>query len=168
MQIARGVLGGILLFLGRELNFLLSGAMAALIGFRLLPILPSQWPGWSAYAFIGGLALLAAAITLIKARVGYFLSGFLAGGYFLVEYYAPGVLTLPLLPFIIGGVIGSLIMGIFTEWALVIVSCLIGVYYVTDLFTLSPTAETLVSAGLFIVGAVTQALIMRMQKSSDR
>jgi len=168
MLIARGVLGGILLFLGRELNFLLSGGMAALIGFRLLPILPSQWPGWSTYAFIGGLALLAAALTIIKERAGYFLSGFLAGGYFLVEYYAPGVLTLPLLPFIIGGVIGSLIMGMFTEWALMIVSCLIGVYYVTDLFTLSPTAETLVGAGLFIVGAVTQALIMRMQKSSDR
>jgi hypothetical protein len=168
MQIARGVLGGILLFLGHELNFLLSGGMAALIGFRLLPILPTQWPGWSASAFIGGLALLAAALTIIKERAGYFLSGFLAGGYFLVEYYAPGVLTLPLLPFIIGGVIGSLIMGMFTEWALVIVSCLIGVYYVTDLFTLSPTAETLVGAGLFIVGAVTQVLIMRMQKSSDR
>jgi hypothetical protein len=168
MEIARGVLGGIMLFLGRELNFLLSGGMAALIGFRLLPILPSQWPGWSAYAFIGGLAIIAAAITIIYERLGYFLSGFLAGGFFLVEYYAPGVLTLPLLPFIVGGAIGSLIMGIFTEWALMIVSCLIGVYYVTDLFTLSPTAKTLVGAGLFVVGALTQALIMRMQKSSDR
>ena len=168
MLIARGVLGGILLFLGRELNFLFAGGMAALIGFRLTPLLPPQWPGWSDYAFIGGLALIAAAITLISERVGYFLSGFLAGGLFLVEYYAPGVLTLPLFPFVIGGVIGSLIIGIFTEWALMIVSCLVGVYFLMDLFTLSPTAETLVGAGLFIVGAVTQALIMRMQKSSDR
>lgn len=168
MLIARGVLGGILLFLGRELNFLLAGGMAALIGFRLAPTLPPAWPGWSESAFIGGLAIIAAAATIINERFGYFLSGFLVGGYFLVEYYAPGVLTLPFLPFIIGGTIGSLVMGIFTEWALMIVSSLIGVYFVMDLFTLSPTAETLVSAGLFILGAITQALIMRMQKSAER
>ena len=77
-------------------------------------------------------------------------------GYFLVEYYEPGVLTVPLLPFIVGGVIGSLIIGIFTEWALMVVSCLIGAYYVTNLFTLSPTAEILVGSGLFIIGALTQ------------
>jgi len=168
MLIVRGVLGGILLFLGHELNFLFAGGMAALIGFRLTPLLPSQWPGWSYYAFIVGLAAIAAVIPIINERVGYFLSGFLAGSYFLVEYYAPGVLTLPLLPFVVGGVIGSLIIGMFTDWALIIVSCLVGAYYVTNLFTLSPTAETLVGAGLFILGALTQAIIMRMQKQSDR
>lgn len=168
MDVIRGAIGGILLFLGRELNFLFAGSMAALIGLRLTPLLPSQWPQWSDYAFMGGLALIAAAITIIYERLGYFLSGFLAGGLFLVEYFVPGVLTLPLPLFIIGGVIGSLVIGIFTEWALMIVSCLIGAYYVTNLFTLSPTAEILVGSGLFIVGAVTQAIIMRMQKTSDR
>ena len=167
MLIARGVIGGILLFLGRELNFLFAAAMAILIGFRLTPLLPAEWPGWSYYAFLVGLAVIAAAIPIINERVGYFSSGFLAGGYLLVEYYAPGVLTLPLLPFVIGGVIGGLIIGVFTEWALMVVSCLIGAFYVTDLFTLSPTAKTLLSAGLFIVGALVQAVIMRMQRQSD-
>lgn len=168
MLIARGVLGGILLFLGLELNFLLAGGMAALIGLRLTPLLPDQWPAWSTYAFIAGLGIIAAAATIVKERFGYFLSGFLVGGYFLVEYYAPGVLTLPLRLFIIGGVIGSLVMGIFAEWALMIVSSLIGAYFVIDVLTLSPTAETLVGAGLFIVGVVTQAMIMRMQRTSGR
>ena len=167
MLIVRGVLGVILLFLGHELNFLFAGGMAALIGFRLTPQLPSAWPEWSGYAFMGALAIIAAAITIINKRFGYFLSGFLAGGYFLVEYFEPGLLTLPLLIFIIGGVIGSLILGIFTQWALVIVSCLIGSYYVTNLFVLSPTAKTLVNSGLFIVGALTQVIIMRMQKYDE-
>jgi len=167
MLIVRGVLGAILLFLGHELNFLFAGGMAALIGFRLTPQLPSVWPEWSGYAFMGALAIIAAAITIINKRFGYFLSGFLAGGYFLVEYFEPGLLTLPLLIFIIGGVIGSLILGIFTEWALVIVSCIIGSYYATNLLVLSPTAKTLVNSGLFIVGALTQVIIMRMQKSAE-
>jgi hypothetical protein len=165
MQIVRGVIGGILLFLGRELNFLFAAAMAAFIGLRLTPLLPPQWPGWTDYALMVVLALIAAAVTLINERVGYFLSGFLAGSYFLVEYYEPGVLTLPLIPFLVGGVIGSIIIGIFTEWALMVVSCLIGAYYVTNLFRLSPTAEILVGSGLFIIGALTQVILMRMQKN---
>ncbi len=164
MQIAKGVIGGILLFLGRELNFLFAAAMAALIGFRLTPILPSQWPAWSDYAFIGLLAVLAAIVPVIHERIGYFLSGFLAGGYFLVEYFAPGALTLPLLPFLVGGFIGSIILGIFTEWALMIVSSMIGAYYITDFFILSPTTEILVGSGLFVIGALTQVILWYMQR----
>jgi hypothetical protein len=164
MLIIRGVIGGILLFLGRELNFLFAGAMAALIGFRLTPLLPPQWPAWSDAAFMITLALIAAIIVLINERVGYFLSGFLAGGFLLIEYYAPNLLTVPLLPFIVGGVIGALILGLLTEWALILVSSGIGAAYVLNLFRLNPTAEILIGAGLFVIGAVTQVVIMQAQK----
>jgi hypothetical protein len=167
MLIARAVFAGILLFLGHELNFLFGGGFAALIGLRLTPLLPAQWPSWADYAFVAALAVIGAAIPIINERAGYFVSGFLVGGYFLIEYYAPSVLTVPLLPFIVGGVIGALIVGLFTEWALIVVSCLVGAYYVTDLFTLSPTAETLLRGGLFVIGALTQVIIMRMQKQSE-
>jgi hypothetical protein len=167
MLVVRGVIGGIFLFLGRELNFLFAASMAAFIGLRLTPILPLEWPQWSHYAFIGVLALLAAAITIIKQRVGYFLSGFLVGSSFLMEYYEPGVLTLPLLPFLVGGVIGSVTLGIFTEWALVLISCLVGAYFITSMFTLSSTAQILVGSGLFIIGALTQVILMHMQKKDE-
>src|SRR5512141_1159061 len=106
IQIVKTVIGGILLFLGRELNFLFAAGMGALIGIRLTPILPAQWPGFYDYIFIGVLALLAAAIAIINERAGYFVSGFLAGAYIFVEYYAPEALTVPLLPFVLGGVVG--------------------------------------------------------------
>lgn len=165
MQVIRAVIGGIFLFLGRELNFFFAGALAGLIALRLTPLLPFQWPRWSHYVFIFGLAVIAAAVTMRWERFGYFLSGFLVGGYFLVEYYEPGVLTLPLLPFLIGGALGAIVIGVFTEWALMIVSCLVGAYYLTTLFVLSPDAEMLVGSGLFIIGALTQVVLWRMQKN---
>lgn len=168
MLIVRGVIGGILLFLGHELNFLFAGAMAALLGFRLTPLLPPQWPAWSDYVFIIGLGVIAAAAVLINERVGYFISGFLAGGLFLVEYYAPNTLTVPLLPFLVGGVIGALIIGVFTDWALILVTTTIGAYYLVNLFVLDPMIEILIGAGLFIVGALTQVIIMQSQKQAER
>ena len=164
MLIVRGIIGGILLFLGRELNFIFAGAMAGLLAYRLTPLLPPTWPAWSDAAFMIALGLIAAILVLIHERAGYFLSGFLAGGFFLVEYYAPNVLTIPLVPFIVGGVIGALVLGLLTEWALILVSAAIGASYLLNLFVLDPTAEILVGAGLFIIGALTQVIIMQSQK----
>lgn len=164
MLIVRGVIGAIILFFGRELNFLFAGGMAALVGFRLAPKLPAALPGWADYAFIIGLAIIAAALVIVNERAGYFISGFFAGGYMLMEYFEPGVLTFPFLPFLVGSVIGALIIGILTEWALIAVSSLIGAVYATTLFNLSQTAETLVAGGLFVIGSLTQVILMRMQK----
>lgn len=164
MLIVRGVIGIIILFFGRELNFVFAGGMAALVGFRLAPLLPDSLPSWSDYALIIGLAIIAAAAVLINERGGYFISGFFAGGYAMMEYFAPGVLTFPILPFIIGAILGATIIGVFTEWALIAISSFIGAVYATTLFKLSPTAETLVAGGLFVIGSLTQVILMRMQK----
>lgn len=164
MFIIRGIIGGIVLFLGRELNFLFAGAMAFLIGARLTPLLPSRWPDWTEWAFMIGLGILAALLTFVDNRGGFVLSGFLAGGYVAAEWYTPNMLIIPVIPFILGRVFGALILGIFTDWALIVISSLIGGYYLTSLFRLAPTPKVLITAGLIIIGAVTQAIIMRQQK----
>ena len=164
MLIIRGVIGGIVLFLGRELNFLFAGAMAFLIGVRLTPLLPSRWPDWTEWAFMIGLGVIAALLTFVDNRGGFVLSGFLAGGYVAAEWYTPNMLIIPVIPFILGGVFGALILGIFTDWALIVISSLIGGFYLTSLFRLAPTPKVLITAGLIIIGAVTQAIIMRQQK----
>ena len=164
MLVIKGIIGGVLLFLGRELNFLFAGAMAFLIGARLTPLLPSQWPDWTEWAFMIGLGILAAALTFVDDRGGYVISGFLAGGYVAAEYYTPNMLVIPVMPFILGGIVGALILGIFTEWALIVLSSLIGGYYLTTMFRLAQTPRVLITAGLIIIGAVVQAIIMRQQK----
>jgi hypothetical protein len=165
IPLVKTIIGGILLFLGRELNFLFAAGMGALIGLRLTSILPAQWPGYYDYIFIGLLALLAAMIAIINERAGYFVSGFLAGGYMFVEYYYPETLTIPTLPFILGGVAGALIIGFLTEWAVLVISSLLGAYYVASYFPLELNMQILVTAGLFIIGALTQAALWYMQKN---
>jgi hypothetical protein len=164
MTTIRGILGLIFLFLGRELSFVFAGGIAALFGFRLAPLLPAAWPGWADYAFIIGLAVLFAGLSLINDRVGYILSGFLGGGYVMSEYFAPGVAGIPILPFIAGSGIGALIMAFFNEWAMMIISSLIGAFFVVDLFRLRPELEMMISGGLFMLGALAQVVMRRMQQ----
>ena len=168
ITILRGVIGAIILFLGRELNFVFAGGIAALFAFRVLPMLPDSWPAWADTAFIIGVAVIAAAITMINEKFGYYVSGFIGGGYFLIEYFAPGGSNIPLIPFFVGSVIGAFIMGIFTEWAMMVISCVAGAYLIADLFTLRTEAKMLVSGGLFMLGALVQVILWRMQRYAGR
>ncbi|MEP7137166.1 MAG: hypothetical protein ABI904_19745 [Chloroflexota bacterium] len=164
MILVRGAIGGILIFLGRELNFLFAGGFAAMIALRVVPLLPSSWPAWGDMAFVVVMALIAAAIPMLNERAGYVLSGILAGGFFLADYYVPGFISIPILPFLLGGTVGGIVMGVLTEWALMIVSSLVGSIYVMDLFTFSRTMELVLTGGLFFAGALTQVIMWRMQK----
>ena len=80
------------------------------------------------------------------------------------EWYTPNMLIIPVIPFLLGGLGGALILGIFTDWALIVISSLIGGYYLTTLFRLPQTPRILITAGLIIIGAVVQAVIMRQEK----
>lgn len=73
MHVITAIIGGVFLFLGRDLNFFFSAALAALLGLRLTPLLPPQWPAWTDYAFMVGLAVGAASIVITRERFGYFL-----------------------------------------------------------------------------------------------
>ena len=168
VAIVRGVFGAILLFLGRELNFVFAGGFAVLFAFRVVPLLPASWPSWADTAFIISMGLVAGSIALTNTRFGYYFSGFLGGGCFLVEYFAPGGSTIPLIPFFVGSVIGALFMGFFGEWALMIISSVVGAYFIADLFTLRPEVEMMISGALFMIGALVQVILWRMQRYADR
>lgn len=164
----RGVAGVVILLLGRELSFLFSAAMSVFIGVRLTPLLPASWPAWADLAFLAAIGILGAALTLIDKRSGYYICGFLIGGFVFNEIYAPNVLAIPLLPFFVGSVLGAVAVGLLGEWGMIVVACLIGTYLIYGVLPLSGTAKTLASAGIFIVGALAQVILFQMQKHSDR
>jgi uncharacterized membrane protein YoaK (UPF0700 family) len=167
MTLIKGIMGGVMLILGRELNFLFAGSMTALLAIRFISYLPSNLPSWSSIAFVAGTGILVAAVAMLNERVGFVISGFVAGGYILSEYYSPGTSGVPILPFIVGSGLGAIIMGLLTEWAMIVVSSVIGAVYVTSTFTLGQTERTLVTAGLVVVGLLVQVVIMRMQKQAE-
>ncbi len=165
MNNVRGVLGLIFLFFGRDVNFLFAGGMAIVIAYRLSPLLPATWPWWGFYAFVFGLGLLAAVTPFINERFGYVVSGVLCGGFFLADHFAPGAVALPILPFIVGAGVGGIVMGLFTDWALMIVSSIVGAYFISDYFTpLGIQLKIMITGGLFLAGGFTQVIMRRMQQ----
>ena len=65
-----------------------------------------------------------------------------------------------------GGAVGGIVMGVLTEWALMIVSSLVGAIYAMDLFRLSPTLKLMLTGLVFLAGALTQVVMRRMQQNA--
>ena len=103
---------------------------------------------------------------VVPQFVGFLI--FLVGGFAFNEYFAPGSSTLPILPFVVGSVLGAVIVGLLKEWALIVVACLIGTYLIYGVLPIFGTARILASGAIFVIGALAQVTMYQMQKHSDR
>jgi hypothetical protein len=115
---------------------------------------------------VAGTAVIAGIIPFVNERAGYVVSGFLAGGFFLADYFVPNFIAIPILPFIFGGAVGGIVMGVLTEWALMLVSSLVGAIYFMELFTLGYTLKLMLTGLVFLAGAFTQVIMRRMQDNA--
>jgi hypothetical protein len=63
--------------------------------------------------------------------------------------------------FVIGGIIGAILLMAVFGWALIVVSSFIGAYLIQSAIVLPPTGLTLVFIGLAILGIFVQAVSFR-------
>src|SRR5262245_8996396 len=160
--IANIVAGAVLLVLGRKIFWLFVAIVGFYVGFEFARAVAAEQPAWLLWTIAIGAGLIGAVLAMFLQRVGFALGGFYAGGYiaFLaVERFAPG--TIGVAAFIVGGVIGAVLAALLMDWAIVVLSCLVGAALVVPALALSPLASALVYAALVAVGIVVQAQLMR-------
>jgi hypothetical protein len=162
-----GVLIGIvILFFGRKLFWLCVAAVGFAMGAEIAPHLvneSSSLLGLLVALFFG---VLGALLALFLQKIAIAVLGFLAGGKlasaiaaaFFVHYaqYSPIV-------FVVGGIIGAILLLAMFDWALIVVSSFIGAYLIVyqGAIVLPPTGSTLVFIGLAVIGILVQAASFR-------
>jgi len=130
VDIFRILIGILVLTLGRKLFWL----FVAVVGFAFGASLGSQFfqgqPDWVILIIALGAGLLGALLALFLQKVAIALAGFIGGGYialYLVNALGWGTPdSSAWLPFLIGGVIGLVLMIALFDWALIALSSLIG------------------------------------------
>ncbi len=170
MRILGLITGGALLLLGRSLFWLFVAGAGFAAAWQFVPdVLNVQ----SQILLIGislAAGLIGALLAIFLQQLAILLAGFVAGGYFLLTVLGIFGVTMGRynwLPFVIGGLMGALLMAALFQWALIILSSLAGASLVVQSIHLEPTMELLVLIGLFIVGMVIQATSMRGQRTRE-
>lgn len=167
MPFIRAIVGALSLFLGRQLFWLFVGAAGFMLGFNLaLQLLPDQ-PGF-VVLLVGLLAgLLGAVLGVFAQRLALGIAGFIAGGYLLL--YLANLLgagadelstSLVSVLFIVGGILGALLIQFAFDIALILLSSALGATLlaqaVADFWTLEPALNTVLFVVLLLLGIAVQ------------
>jgi len=177
LNIAKGVFGGMMLFLGRDMDWLFSLGLGLLVGLKLTTLLEPNSPQWMFILLVVAVGIICILPYLVYPEARYIMTGFFFGGFLLSEYgsdllrafFGVGLTGSTWMIFFVGAVIGAAGLGLTKEWGVMFATALAGAFLVSDVITgLSPLASALVASGLFIVGSIVQAVIMRMEKASER
>lgn len=167
MQVVNILIGTGLLLFGRRAFWLFVAGAGFVAG---LSLANNFLQGSEAVGIIIGIGvgLLAALLAVFVQRFAISLAGFLAGGYIALQFLP--VLNLEggwwttVLTFIIGGVIGVFLVGMFLDWALISLSSLAGASLVTEALNLSGGLGMMVFVLLIVIGVVFQARELRQDR----
>ncbi len=153
------LLGVLLLFWGRKVFWLFVGAVAFVAVMTTAPRFIHHQESLIFYIAVG-VGVVAAIAGFFLQKVALRIAGFIAGGYLLFsvwEKYA-SLNSLPWwLPFVVGGILGAILLSFLFDWALIVLSSLTGAFLILQNLNLSSNLFAGSLVVLSLIGIVVQA-----------
>jgi hypothetical protein len=164
LAVFEALIGVIVLFFGRKLFWLCVAAVGFAAGVEIAPHLVHEPSPLLALTVAVVLGLIGALLALFLQKIAIAVLGFLAGGKlagaiaaaFFVQYAQHSTFI-----FLAGGVVGAILLLVLFDWALIVVSSLIGAHLIQSAIVLPPSGSTIVFIGLTIIGILVQAASLR-------
>jgi hypothetical protein len=161
---------GLLLF-GRQLFWLFVAVMGFLFGLDwVAPLLPNS-PSWLGLLLAVSIGVLGAVLVWLWQWVAVGIAGFLAGGYLTGHILQSSGMATGYLPgglFVLGGLVGAILMIAVFDWALIILSALSGATVIVQELALERLPALGLFVGLVAVGIVVQGWRGRQQSTLSR
>jgi hypothetical protein len=163
------IIGLFLLFVGRGLFWLFVACVGFVSGYHYAQQV------WAIHSPLTVLIISLAAggvgaiIAIFFQKAAIVIAGFAAGGYVVLSLFGqfnglPAQMIW--LPYIIGGIMGAVILYFIFDWALIVLSTLTGATLIVQMVTFSPLVEIALFLVLVIVGMAFQAKIMTGERSA--
>jgi hypothetical protein len=164
VPIVGALIGAVVLFFGRKLFWLCVAAVGFAAGVEIAPHLVQEPSPLLALTVALVLGLIGALLALFLQKIAIAVLGFLAGGKlagaiaaaFFVQYAEHSTII-----FVIGGIIGAVLLLVLFDWALMVVSSLVGAHLIQSSIVLPPSGSTIVFIGLAVLGVLVQATSLR-------
>lgn len=167
-------IGAVLLILGRKLFWFFVGVAGFLIGMNFAAQVTTGTDSTKLLiALVAG--VIGALLAVFLQKVAIAVAGFVIGGYITVELLRLYGAALPAyarihsdaywLPYVIGGIVGAILMVLLFDWALIVLSSLAGASMILRGVPMQQPALPLIYVVLVILGIVIQAHLMRAYRA---
>lgn len=163
------VLGGALLLAGRKLFWLFVGAAGFVTGMQFAT---RFWQGPELLAILVGLVIgvIFALLAIFLQALVIGIAGFLIGGYILTVLASmfgmdvSGITTWII--YIVGGVIGLILVSFLFDWAIITLSSLAGASLIVQSFFSQGGIGGILFFVLFLIGVIIQGSILRRERAA--
>jgi len=169
VAIVGALIGVVILLFGRKLFWLCVAAVGFAAGVELAPHVAHEPSPLLALAIALVLGLIGALLALFLQKIAIAVLGFLAGGKlagaiaaaFFVHYAQYSTIV-----FVVGGLVGAILLLVLFDWALIVVSSLMGAHLIQSAIVLPASGSTIVFIGLAVLGILVQAASLRRSRGT--
>jgi hypothetical protein len=163
-QIVSVLVGIAVLLLGRRLFWLFVGAVGFVVGLNLAFQLLTDQPEWLIVVAALVVGFIGAIVAIFAQKVAVIIAGFIIGGIgllWLLQVFGLDPGRLDWVVFVIGAIIGAIIIALLFEAALIALSSLTGAALITQVINQAFQFDALIIAVIFVVllavGIIVQA-----------
>jgi hypothetical protein len=167
VPIVGALIGAIVLLFGRKLFWLCVAAVGFAAGVEIAPHLVHEPSALLQLTIALVLGVIGAVVAIFLQKIAIAVLGFLAGGKlagaiaaaFFVHYGQYSTII-----FVIGGILGAILLLVLFDWALIVVSSLIGAHLIQGAIVLPPSGSMIVFIGLTVIGILVQTASLRRSR----
>src|ERR1700730_2022141 len=164
VPIISALIGAIILLFGRKLFWLCVAAVGFATGVELAPHWIHEPSTLLMLAFAIVLGFIGALLALFLQKIAIAIAGFLAGGKLALAMTGAFFIRPDQyfwITFLIGGIIGALLLLVLFDWALIALSSVVGAYLVLSAIALPPSGTSILFIALVAIGIIVQVTSMR-------
>jgi hypothetical protein len=158
------IVGAAILLFGRKLFWLFLAALGFAVGVEIATYFMYEPPVWMTLAIALGLGVLGALLAIMLQKLAIAVAGFVAGGRLasalLAAFYVDSSHYRGI-TFVIGGILGALLLLALFDWVLIILSSVEGAHLIGNGIVLPPTGATILFCALTVVGVLVQGSMLR-------
>jgi hypothetical protein len=158
------IVGAAILLFGRKLFWLFVAALGFAVGIEIAAYFMRDPPVWMTLVIALGLGLLGALLAIMLQKLAIAVAGFIAGGrlalallaaFFVDHSHYLGI------TFVIGGILGALMLLALFDWVLILLSSVEGAHLIASGLVLPQAGAVILLCALVVVGVAIQGSMLR-------
>jgi hypothetical protein len=163
------IVGVAILLFGRKLFWLFVAALGFAVGLEIAAYFMKEPPQWMTLLLALGCGVIGALLAILLQKLAIAVAGFIAGGriawalaaaFFVDHAHYRGI------TFVIGGILGALLLLALFDWVLILLSSIEGAHLIGNGFTLPEKGSMILFIALAMIGIAVQASMLRRSRAS--
>ena len=164
------IIGAAILLFGRKLFWLFVAALGFAVGLEIAAYFMKEPPQWMTLLVALGCGVIGALLAILLQKIAIAIAGFIAGGRiawalaaaFFVDHAHYRGLT-----FVIGGILGALLLLALFDWVLILLSSIEGAHLIGNGITLPEKGAMILFIALAVIGVLVQGSMLRRSRRAD-